>query len=166
MSSFMYVNAQWNGGNFNLMNGIVRNEWNFKGVVNTDLAGSTMMGASRALCAGTDLLLSTDYSTNATYAWLRCDDISKTDAGVCAMKTAVKHILFAYASAQPNREVAAQEADTSLVTALYVVLNIIGYGGAAVLLGLFAWRLVFDIKRSSITLTDESSDDPEKNELK
>ena len=164
MSSFMYVNAQWNGGNFNLMNGIVRNEWNFKGVVNTDLAGSAMMGAGRALCAGTDLLLSTDYSTNATYAWLRCDDISKTDAGVCAMKTAVKHILFAYASAQPNREVAAQEADTSLVTALYVVLNVIGYGGAAVLLGLFAWRLVLDLKRSSITLTDESSDEPEQNE--
>lgn len=158
MSSFMYLNAQWNGGNFNLMNGIVRTEWNFKGVINTDLAGSSMMGAGRAVCAGTDMLLSTNYGTNATLAWVRCDDISKTDAGVCAMKTAAKHILFAYASAQVNREVAAQEADTSVVTALFAVINVIAYGGAAVLLGLFVWKLILDYKKSTLTLTDVNSD--------
>ena len=48
MSSFMLMNAQWNGGNFNLMHGIVRAEWDFKGIINTDLAGSSIMGAERA----------------------------------------------------------------------------------------------------------------------
>ncbi|MDE6058612.1 MAG: glycoside hydrolase family 3 C-terminal domain-containing protein [Clostridia bacterium] len=148
MSSFMYMNAQWNGGDYNLMSGIVRKEWNFKGVINTDLAGSSMMGAGRALCAGTDMLLSTSYSSNATLAWVRCDDIEKTDAGICAMKTAVKHILFAYASAAVNREVEAKEADTSLVIGLYAFINVVAYGGAAVLIGLFSWRLVLDLKKS------------------
>lgn len=163
MSSFMYLNAQWNGGNYNLMSGIVRNEWNFKGVINTDLAGSSMMGACRAVCAGTDMLLSKNYGSNATLAWLRCDDIMTTDAGVCAMKTAAKHILFAYASAQLNREVAAQEADTTVVTVLYVIANVIGYGGAAVLLGLFAWRLILDLKKSPVKDSDDGcgkSDEP------
>lgn len=160
MSSFMYMNAQWNGGNYNLMSGIVRKEWSFKGVINTDLAGSSMMGAGRALCAGTDMLLSTNYGTNATLAWLRCDDIMTTDAGVCAMKTAAKHILFAYASAQVNREVDAQEADISFVTALYVTINVIGYGGAAVLLGLFVWRLIVGLKKSSFKPADGDPDEP------
>lgn len=159
MDSFMYVNGQWCGGNYNLIYGIVRSEWSFKGVINTDLANPSMMGAGRAICAGTDMLLATNYSTNATLAYLRCDDIATSDEGICAMKTAVKHILYAYASAALNREVAAQESDTTMITALYISINVIGYGGAVVLSGLFVWRFVVDRRHSFIGLEEGSAED-------
>lgn len=163
MSSFMYVNGMHNSANYNLMSGIVRGEWNFKGVINTDLCGAARNGAEKSLCAGgVDLMLTTSYAMNAASAYLRCDTIKKTSEGICAMKTAVKHILYANASAALHREVQAEESDLTLVTVLLVTLNIVGFGGAAVLLGLFTWRLVLDIKRGASKVTvldeDESSD--------
>ena len=137
MSSFMLMNAQWNGGNFNLMHGIVRTEWNFKGVINTDLAGAAIMGAERALCAGTDLLLATSYGQNARSAYLRCDTIKTTDNGILAMKTAAKHILYAYSSAASNREVAIGNVNTTIVKVIFVIINLLAYGGALALLFLF-----------------------------
>lgn len=157
MSSFMLMNAQWNGGNFNLMHGIVRTEWNFKGIVNTDLAGSSIMGAERALCAGTDMLLATSFGQNARSAYLRCDTVKGTDEGVCAMKTAVKHILYAYASGALHRDVEVSEVDSSGVTALYIALNVIAYLGAAVLAAVFVWRLVQDRKTRKIVLLDKDA---------
>ncbi|MGN0814657.1 MAG: glycoside hydrolase family 3 C-terminal domain-containing protein [Candidatus Coproplasma sp.] len=159
MTSFMYFNAQWNGGNYNLVTGIVRTEWNFKGVMNTDLAGGSTMGAERALCGGTDMLLCTSYNaTNKNMAWARCDTIGKTDEGVCAMKTAAKHILYAYASAAVHRDVDAAENDSTLINALLIVANVVGYGGAAVLLGFFAWRLVLDLKSRKAIAADAPSE--------
>ncbi len=154
MSSFMLFNAQWNGGNFNLMTGIVRKEWNFKGVINTDLAGDSIMGAERALCAGTDMLLATKYGQNASLAWLRCDGIKDTDAGICAMKTATKHILYSYASAALNREVVAEAADTSSIQALYIAVNVIAYVGAVALAALFAVLLIRDLKSCELRIED------------
>lgn len=154
MSSFMLMNAQWNGGNFNLMHGIVRTEWDFKGIINTDLAGSSIMGAERALCAGTDMLLATSYGQNARSAYLRCDTIKETDAGVCAMKTAVKHILYAYAAAALNREVAVSEVDSTVVKVIFIALNIIAYLGAVVLAGLFARRFMQEKKNAKIAVVD------------
>ena len=154
MSSFMLMNAQWNGGNFNLMHGIVRTEWGFKGIINTDLAGSSIMGAERALCAGTDMLLATSYGQNARSAYLRCDTIKETDEGICAMKTAVKHILYAYASAALNRAVAVSEVDSSAVTALFIAINVIAYLGAAVLAGVFVWRFMQERKSAKIAVLD------------
>lgn len=161
MTSFMYMNGQWNGSDFNLITGIVRTEWNFKGVVTTDTANPSYMGAMRLLCGGADFLLSPSYSaTNKNLAWVRCDDAAATDTGVCAMKTAAKHILFSYASAALHREAEVREADNSNVQALYISVNIIAYLGAAILAGLFAWRLIIDIKRSKICVVsaEENSD--------
>lgn len=164
MSSFMFFNGQWNGGNFNLMTGIVRTEWNFKGVINTDLSGSSIMGAEIAVCAGTDMLLSTSYSQNQRSTYLRCDTIKTMDDGVCAMKTAAKHILFAYASAALNREVAAQPVDISGVMALFIVVNVVAYAGAAVLLCLFVLYLVRDLRSAKLRLVKEGADTEEQGE--
>lgn len=158
MTSFMYLNGQWNGGNHNLVYGIVRNEWNFKGVMNTDLAGKSTMGAARALCGGTDMLLTTSYGQNATLAWVRLDGIKTTDIGICAMKTAVKHILFAYASAALNRDVEVQVANTTSVEGLFIAVNVVAYAGAAILLALFVWRLIVDLRRPKITVEDVDVD--------
>lgn len=172
MSSFMYMNGQWNGGNFNLMYGIVRSEWNFKGVINTDLAGSSLMGAGRAICAGTDMLLGTSYNAKSkSYAWVRLDNIKTTDDGIKAMKTSAKHILYAYASAALHRDVKALGSDTSLVKGLYITANVVGYGGAAILFVLFAFFLVKDILRMKaakecrvVELEDDQTTGTDKNE--
>lgn len=161
MTSFMLMNGQWNGGNYNLIHGIVRTEWDFKGVINTDLAGSSIMGAERALCAGTDMLLATSFGQNARSSYLRCDTIKETDEGVCAMKTAVKHILYAYASAALNREQPISAVDSSSVFILYISLNIIAYLGAAVLAAVFVWRLALDKKRNKIRVMDVEERDDE-----
>ena len=140
MTSFMYMNGQWNGADFNLITGIVRGEWGFHGVINTDLAGSSTMGAVRALCGGVDMLLGTSFGTNQTLAWVRCDDIQDTEDGITAMKTTAKHILYAYASAALNREVAASSGQTQWLSIAFVAVNIIAYAGAALLLVLLLWR--------------------------
>lgn len=161
MTSFMLMNGQWNGGNYNLMHGIVRTEWNFRGVINTDLAGASIMGAERALCAGTDMLLATSFGQNARSAYLRCDTLKTTDEGICAMKTAVKHILYAYASAALNREQPVSAVDTSGVRMLFIAVNIVAYAGAAALTAVFVVCLVRERKRKEIRVVDASSDAPE-----
>lgn len=146
MSSFMCMNAKWNGGNFNLMNNIVRKEWNFHGSIITDLAGSSLMGSERGLCAGTDMMLSTSYSQNQRSSYLRCDTIKTMDDGIGAMKTAAKHILYAYVSAMVNREVVSSGVDYSGVTALFITLNVVLYTLTALCVGLFVWRLFVDLR--------------------
>jgi beta-glucosidase len=158
MTSFMYFNAQWNGADYNLVSGIVRSEWNFKGVMNTDLAGPATMGAEKAIIAGTDILLSTKYGQNASLAWMRCDTLKTSDDGIIAMKVAVKHILYSYASSALNRDVVAEEADTSNVTGLYIGLNIVGYGGAVILLALFVFLLLRDIRSHSVKVETIAED--------
>jgi beta-glucosidase len=158
MTSFMYFNAQWNGADYNLVSGIVRSEWNFKGVMNTDLAGPATMGAEKAIIAGTDMLLSTKYGQNASLAWMRCDTLKTSDDGIIAMKVAVKHILYSYASSALNRDVVAEEADTSNVTGLYIGLNIVGYGGAVILLALFVFLLLRDIRSHSVKVETIAED--------
>ena len=152
MSSFMLMNAQWNGGNYNLMHNIVRTEWDFRGVINTDLAGAAIMGAERALCAGTDLLLATSYAKNQRSAFLRCDTIKQTEEGVLAMKTAAKHILYANASASLHRSLGVAAVDTSLVSALYIGLNVLAYAGASIMLILF---IIFHRKSRMAKITVE-----------
>lgn len=139
MSSFMFVNGQWNGANYNLMTNIVRKEWGFNGSITTDLASNMNMGTVRALCGGTDTLLATGYAKNNTYAWVRCDDISSTEEGIKAMKRAAKHILYTVASASLHREVKAENSSGFL----YFAFLGFGYGITAILLILFFIRLLY-----------------------
>jgi beta-glucosidase len=144
MTSFMFFNGQWCGGNYNIVHNIVREEWNFQGIMNTDLAGSSSMGAERAICAGTDMLLGTSYNaTNKNMAWERCDTIKTREDGICAMKTAAKHILYTYARAAVHREEEVTEKDNTLSRALIITLQVVSFGGAAVFVCLIAYELFF-----------------------
>jgi hypothetical protein len=116
------------------------------------------MGAEKAIIAGTDILLSTKYGQNASLAWMRCDTLKTSDDGIIAMKVAVKHILYSYASSALNRDVVAEEADTSNVTGLYIGLNIVGYGGAVILLALFVFLLLRDIRSHSVKVETIAED--------
>ncbi|MBR1708305.1 MAG: hypothetical protein IJ719_05685, partial [Clostridia bacterium] len=48
-----------------------------------------------------------------------------------------KHILYANASASLHRSLGVAAVDTSLVSALNIALNVVAYGGAAIMLILF-----------------------------
>ncbi|MCD8295301.1 MAG: glycoside hydrolase family 3 C-terminal domain-containing protein [Clostridia bacterium] len=57
MSSFNRVGATWAGGNYGLIQGILRNEWGFNGIVLTDYSQGGYMNCSQELRAGGDAVL-------------------------------------------------------------------------------------------------------------
>ena len=66
MSSFNYIGNVWAGGNKELLTDVLRDEWGFKGFVDTDyFAGSYYMSADQVIAAGGANCLSTfDIGTN------------------------------------------------------------------------------------------------------
>ena len=66
MSSFNYIGNVWAGGNKQLLTDVLRDEWGFKGFVDTDyFAGSYYMNADQVIAAGGANCLSTfDIGTN------------------------------------------------------------------------------------------------------
>lgn len=56
MSSFSYIGEKWAGANPNLLQGILRDEWGFEGLVSSD-AVFGFMKAKDAIVAGNDLML-------------------------------------------------------------------------------------------------------------
>jgi beta-glucosidase len=100
MVSYMWFEGQWCGGNYNLMTNVVRNEWDFKGMVITDNYCSGWMNATKAIMAGTDLILSNSLREVN-------EDVVGTDEGIAAMKQACKHILYTIVNASNQRSVSA-----------------------------------------------------------
>ncbi len=66
MSSFNYIGGRWAGGHKQLLTNVLRDEWGFEGMVETDyFAGAYNMNADQMLEAGGDCCLSTfDVGTN------------------------------------------------------------------------------------------------------
>lgn len=127
MSSYMVINGQWTGANYNLIKGILRDEWGFKGAVVTD-TDNIMMNTNKMLTAGSNLLLASSYKKKVDKA------IYKTDEGIQAMKTAAKQILWMIASASVNRDIPTSEGNQSTTNTLFIGLNVLFYG-LALLLG-------------------------------
>lgn len=59
MTSYNRIGTVWAGGNKALINGVLRGEWGFDGVVVTDYDNGGYMNPDQALRAGGDLMLST-----------------------------------------------------------------------------------------------------------
>lgn len=59
MSSFNRIGPTWAGGNYDLITGILRNEWGFNGFVLTDYEVVSYMHTKQALAAGGDAKLTT-----------------------------------------------------------------------------------------------------------
>lgn len=88
MSSYVYVGSEWDGGCAPLLNGILRGEWGFKGMVLSDYFGNYgYMDADRAVRGGTDAMLAT-----AGNDAIMTDQESATS--VLAMRQAAKNILY------------------------------------------------------------------------
>ena len=88
MSSYVFVGTQWAGGCSELLNGILRGEWGFRGMVLTDYFGNYgYMDADRAVRGGSDIMLATIGSEA-----IMTDTESATS--VLAMRNACKNVLY------------------------------------------------------------------------
>lgn len=148
MASYMWFGGQWCGGNYNLITNVLRGEWGFKGMVVTDNYCAGWMNATKAIMAGTDLILSN------TVREVK-EEVSSTDEGILAMKTACKHILYTISNAAGNRAVAASSGfDWWNLT--YVSVQIICYGLAVLLLILLLVKHHKYKSQNQVVITKES----------
>lgn len=90
MSSFNRIGTLWAGGNSDLLQTVLRDEWGFKGMVITDYDGQAYMSPDQAIRNGGDLMLSTlgDMPTEAS---------TGTEEGVQALRRATKNVLYTVA---------------------------------------------------------------------
>ncbi len=64
MTAFNRIGCTWAGGNYNLITGVLRNEWGFDGSVITDYDNGGVMDTEQCIRAGGDIKL-TAYGSNA-----------------------------------------------------------------------------------------------------
>ena len=86
MTAFNRVGCTWAGGTYNLITGVLRNEWGFDGSVITDYDNGGVMDTEQCIRAGGDLKL-TGYAVDAPL------DITNPASQYYA-RQALKHILY------------------------------------------------------------------------
>ena len=99
MSSFNRIGATWAGGHYNLITGVLRNEWGFKGFVLTDYEVGSGKGAymdtNQSLAAGGDAKLKT-VGMDSIFGY----DIAKNKAYQGYAREAAHHILYTVVHSQ------------------------------------------------------------------
>lgn len=86
MTAFNRIGCVWAGGNYNLITGVLRNEWGFNGSVITDYDGGGVMDTEQCLRAGGDLKL-TAYGSNVKVNM-------NNKASQYFARQAMKHVLY------------------------------------------------------------------------
>ena len=95
MTSFNRVGYTWAGGNYNLVTGLLRNEWGFHGFIITDNANTgVFMDAGQMIQAGADGKL-TNLPSGARYTFNK-DDVSDYHYG----REAIHNILYTIANSK------------------------------------------------------------------
>ena len=95
MSSFNYIGNRWAGGSSSLCKTVLRDEWGFRGFVETDYFGVYgYMSADQAVRNGTDLML-VNYPTETNDVRFR-----DTNGARQAMRAAAKNILYVVANSR------------------------------------------------------------------
>lgn len=95
MTSFNRIGYIWAGGCYELITGIVRNEWGFDGVIHTDFDNGGYMDDDAMLYAGADTKLS--YFGTSSYTGEKLN-VTKNSAIFHYSKEAAKHLLYAEAN--------------------------------------------------------------------
>ena len=98
MSSFNFIGNRWAGGSSSLCQNVLRDEWGFKGLVESDYFGTYgYMTADEGVRGGTDLMLATyDSGTN------RVTVID--NASTQALRKSVKNILYTVVNSRAYEE--------------------------------------------------------------
>ena len=87
MSAYNRIGCTWSGGRYDLMTEVLRNEWNFHGVVISDYyGGSAYMDPDLGIRAGNDIMLNTFANGSVS------DSTSAT--GVAQMRKAAHNVLY------------------------------------------------------------------------
>ncbi|MBQ8052620.1 MAG: glycoside hydrolase family 3 C-terminal domain-containing protein [Lachnospiraceae bacterium] len=95
MSSFNYIGNRWAGGSASLCKTVLRDEWGFKGFVETDYFGVYgYMSADQGIRNGSDLML-VNYPTATNDVQFR-----ETNGAQQAMREAAKNILYVVANSR------------------------------------------------------------------
>ena len=95
MSSFNYIGNRWAGGSASLCKTVLRDEWGFRGFVETDYFGVYgYMSSDQAIRNGTDLML-VNYPTATNDVQFR-----DTNGAQKAMRDAAKNILYVVANSR------------------------------------------------------------------
>ena len=95
MSSFNYIGNRWAGGSSSLCKTVLRDEWGFKGFVETDYFGVYgYMSADQGIRNGSDLML-VNYPTATNDVKFR-----ETNGAQQAMREAAKNILYVVANSR------------------------------------------------------------------
>ncbi|MBT7075286.1 MAG: beta-glucosidase, partial [Anaerolineae bacterium] len=67
MSSFIHIGDKWSGGNPELLQNVLRDEWGFVGIVSTDAVLGGYMDLNLAIRNGNDLMLNPVPTSNERY---------------------------------------------------------------------------------------------------
>lgn len=131
MTAFNRVGCTWAGGNYNLITGVLRNEWGFDGTVITDYDNGGVMDTEQCIRAGGDLKL-TGYAVDAPL------DISNPASQYFARQS-LKHILYTTVNSNAmNGIVHGTEVDELPFANYYFIL----IGEVIVAAGLMVWGIV------------------------
>lgn len=88
MSSFNFIGNRWAGANKQLLQDVLRGEWGFRGLVETDYFSGGFMKSNPAIANGNDLMLSTTGTLGAKV------DYTDNPTVVRQMRTASKNIMY------------------------------------------------------------------------
>lgn len=89
MTSHNHIGATWAGSNYNLVTGVVRDEWGFQGCIVTDNATGYATSFDRMVRSGNDMWMGANMGNACAY-----DMVSPT--AQTAMRNAIHNILYAY----------------------------------------------------------------------
>ncbi len=136
MSSFNRIGCTWAGGNYNLLTGVLRNEWGFDGTIITDYDNGGFMDTEQCIRAGGDLKL-TGFEVDAPL------DMNNPASQYFA-RQAIKHILYTTVNSNAMNGIAHGTEVGGLPFANYYFILI---GEAVVAAGLIGWGVWAILRR-------------------
>ena len=105
MNAFNFIGDRWCGANSNLLNNVLRGEWGYHGLVETDYFVGLFMNSNAGLANGTDLMLSTNGAMGAK------PQGTKNPTVVRQMRTASHNILYTTVNSNAYRKDAVKSAN-------------------------------------------------------
>ena len=136
MTSFNRIGCTWAGGNYNLLTGVLRNEWGFDGTIITDYDNGGFMDTEQCIRAGGDLKL-TGFEVDAPL------DMNNPASQYFA-RQAIKHILYTTVNSNAMNGIAHGTEVGGLPFANYYFILI---GEAVVAAGLIGWGVWAILRR-------------------